>query len=787
MIKWNTFERIVVENLGRDIRSDVNLDQNKAISAPTNRSQFIVAGPGSGKTTVMVLKILKFIFVDEINPGNILATTFTRKAAAELRSRILSWGDQIRQQLILDPDFQNVKNKLKKLDFNQIITGTLDSISEDVLRNHRAPGSPPPVVVDEFVANALMMRLGLFKNEKHHNEDLRNFLIKLRGGKFGFNTNEMSKSLLEIKDRVYYDQVRWEEFQNDHKDPGVNVACQAINDYLNELKERLLFDFSLIEADFLDKLRQNKLESFVKDLKLVLVDEYQDTNLLQEQIYFEIGKAAINNGGSYTVVGDDDQSLYRFRGATVDLFTNFKERINEKLKIEPELIYLAKNYRSTDTIVNFCNEFSLLDSQFQTARVEGKPPIEPARIEEFTDFPVLGMFRNDIETLSKDLSKFIDQIVQKNGYNFKYNGIDYKIKVNPEEGSPTDISILLSSPLEITPFKKKRLPHYLREDLEELNPSISVFNPRGQNLERTKEASVLCGLILECIDPECTIQESIEKLPYDSVRRFKSWRKLAREYVITDPEPNEPFKLKDFVEAWQKRTPLGRKKWKKDVALMDLAYKLVTWISSMQNDVEGLVYLEAITRTISEIGLFSSYGGNLVFDDKIPDLEYNSIKEAIWNIFVPIASGAIDVDENLLDTLPDNRINIMSIHQSKGLEFPLVIVDVGSDFKRNHPKNAFKRFPEDGGKSCDLEDIIRTCSPLEIPERSGKDRAFDDLIRHYFVAFSRAQDVLLLVGLNTLKNGYDTKDKHKLLPNVATGWSRDENCHWPGLNNLFHI
>ena len=787
MIEWNSFEKLVVENLSRDIRSDVNFDQNKAISALTNQSQFIVAGPGSGKTTVMVLKILKFIFVDEINPGNILATTFTRKAAAELRSRILSWGDQIRQQLILDPNYKHIKNKLKKLDFNQIITGTLDSISEDVLRNHRAPGSPPPVVVDEFVANALMMRLGLFKDERHHNEDLRKFLIKLRGGKFGFNTSEMSKSLLEIKDRVYYDQVRWEEFQNKHEDPGVKVACQAINDYLDELKERLLYDFSLIEADFLDKLRENKLESFVKDLKLVLVDEYQDTNLLQEQIYFEIGKAAINNGGSFTVVGDDDQSLYRFRGATVDLFTNFKKRIDEKLEIEPELIYLAKNYRSTETIVNFCNEFSLLDSQFQPARVKGKPPIEPARIQDFIDFPILGMFRNDVETLSKDLSNFIDQIVQKDGYSFKYEGIDCKIKVNPEEGSPTDISILLSSPLEITPFKKKRLPHYLREDLEELNPSISVFNPRGQNLERTWEGSLLCGLILECIDPECTIQGSIEKLPRDGVRRFKSWRKLAREFIITNPKPNETIKLKDFVEAWQKRTPLGRKKWKKDVALMDLAYKLVTWISSMQNDIEGLVYLEAVTRTISEIGLFSSYGGNLVFDDKIPDLEYKSIKEAIWNIFVPIASGAIDVDENLLDTLPDNRINVMSIHQSKGLEFPLVIVDVGSDFKRDHPKNAFKRFPEDGGKSCDLEDIIRTCSPLEIQERSGKDRTFDDLIRHFFVAFSRAQDVLLLIGLNTLKNGYDTKDKHKLLPNVATGWSRDEKCHWPGLNNLLHI
>ena len=73
---------------------------------------------------------------------------------------------------------------------------------------------------------------------------------------------------------------------------------------------------------------------------------------------------------------------------------------------------------------------------------------------------------------------------------------------------------------------------------------------------------------------------------------------------------------------------------------MDLAYKIVTWIPTMQNDVEGLVYLEAVTRTISQTGLFSSFGGNLVFDEKLPDLEYQSIKEAIWNIFVPMASGS---------------------------------------------------------------------------------------------------------------------------------------------------
>ncbi|MBP5699709.1 MAG: UvrD-helicase domain-containing protein, partial [Methanobrevibacter sp.] len=97
MIDYKEFEEIVVNVLERDISS--NEDQKLAISSPKDQSLFIVAGPGSGKTTVMVLKILKFIFVDDVSPNEILATTFTRKAASELLSRILSWGDKIKSKL----------------------------------------------------------------------------------------------------------------------------------------------------------------------------------------------------------------------------------------------------------------------------------------------------------------------------------------------------------------------------------------------------------------------------------------------------------------------------------------------------------------------------------------------------------------------------------------------------------------------------------------------------------------------------------------------------------------
>ena len=91
MISYEEFEDIVVKILNRDISS--NNDQRSAILSPSNKSLFIVAGPGSGKTTVMVLKILKYLFVDDIEPNSILATTYTRKAAEELYSRVLGWGD----------------------------------------------------------------------------------------------------------------------------------------------------------------------------------------------------------------------------------------------------------------------------------------------------------------------------------------------------------------------------------------------------------------------------------------------------------------------------------------------------------------------------------------------------------------------------------------------------------------------------------------------------------------------------------------------------------------------
>ncbi|MDW7726579.1 MAG: DEAD/DEAH box helicase [Candidatus Methanoperedens sp.] len=790
MIQLNDFEKIVIDKLERDISKLKNLEQNKPICAPPSESLFIVAGPGSGKTTVIVLKILKLIFVDDIEPSSILAITFTKKAASELRSRILGWGDEIKKYLQDNPSYKSIYNQLERLDFNSIITGTLDSVSEEFLSANRTPGNPSPVVIENFVSKSLMTSVGLFNHQRYKDQNLKDFIADINMDNRRPNISEISDTIQEIKDRLFYDQITINQFRKKHKHLGVPVACDAIRDYIQELDDNFLYDFAKIEQEFLKQLESNTLTKSLKDIKLVLVDEYQDTNLLQEKIYFELTRAAIKNTGSITVVGDDDQSLYRFRGATVDLFQDFKNRIYKELGISAQIMYLSKNYRSTPNIVEFCNKFIVLDKKYQNTRVQSKPKIIPARTQPYTNYTVLGMFRDNVETLASDLAQFIHTIIYQNGVEVQdHHGHKHTIVINPDGGSPADIALLFSSPNELNSGGKPRLPLLLRDELKILSPPIQTFNPRGQNLELIPDVQILCGLILECIDPDSAIQLSIQKLPRDATDMFNVWRNQACNYIDSNPNAKISVNLKRFVTAWQNRELLGRKSGEKDIALADLVYKLVTWIPNMQNDIEGLVYLEAITRTVTQSRLFSKFGSNIIIDKNNPDLEHASIGHAFWNIFAPLATGAIEIDEDLLETLPNDRINIMSIHQAKGLEFPLVIVDVGSDFRQKHAKQEFKRFPTDGGKSCNMEDQLRQHSEMGKPSRLAINRAFDDLIRQYFVAYSRSKDVLLLVGLNSTKDGYHLKSgQQREIPNIATGWDRSEIWHWgKELKNLIHI
>lgn len=803
MISYEQFEDIVVNILERDISS--NEDQKKAITSPSDKSLFIVAGPGSGKTTVMVLKILKYIFVDDINPNEILATTFTRKAADELYSRILGWGDEIKNHLIdniSDENFDDIL-KIDRIDFNQIKVGTTDSIAEELLRDYKKPGENQSVVIEEFVANSAMIKI-LIEDEKYLNKGLVEYVKEITGREKFEEPSKISEVLMEVKNRIYYDQVNFNEvYDKTPEGSGVRLALDCIKEYEETLENRNTIDFAMLESKFLKKLKDGDLKTFLDDIKIVLIDEYQDTNLMQEDIYFTMAKSALENGGNITVVGDDDQSLYRFRGATVDLFTNYKMRIKERLGIDVEEINLRTNYRSTENIIDHCNQFVELDQEYQNARVENKPKIIAPDFEK-DKMPILGMFRNNPEMLAMDLAKLINKLVNKGEcklnvlqvlneeYYKKVNGevsvarlqkirdenlkagkeMDkITLKLDPDYGSASDIAILSFSPKEIQ-YGDRLFLYFLRKNLRRFKNPIEMFNPRGIDLQEIDTVGIFCGLILECIDPEGSFQNSDKTIPNLAKRNMRRWRVKAKEYIKLNPEPREPISLSQFVTSWQLRRPKGYDEWPKSASLMELAYKLTTWIETLQDDVEGIVYLEAITKSITQTGFFNDFHSTISF--RTPKQERDSVLEAIWNIFIPLSTGGVSIDESLLETLPDDRINVLSIHQSKGLEFPLVIVDVGSRFKTNHIKTQGLRFPKSLKNETTIEDTVRQYSTLGQSERSEKDRSFDDLTRLYFVAFSRAESVLLLIGLNSAIEGYKSKNTHFDIPNVALGWSRDE-------------
>ena len=734
MISEELFINRVFSQLNRDLTKNIN--QKEAILAPLDEDQFIVAGPGSGKTTVLVLKVLKYIFVDDIKPENIIVTTFTKKAAKELKERIFVWANKL---------IKSVDVELNH-DFNKIVIGTLDSIAEEILLSDNSDME----IIDNFTSSAMMMQV-LLTDERNKDKKLKQFFKKLKNNQGSFSTSDLNNQIQSIKERICYDMVDKSKLeQRADKD---KLLYTILNDYEDKLKGRSVLDYASLEMSFYELLSSSTVPK-LNNISVLLVDEYQDTNFLQEQIYFKLAEYVKNNHGNITVVGDDDQSLYRFRGATISLFTNYIERVNNQLSLNPKTIYLQINYRSTRNIINFSNEFLHLDKKYLSSRTTNKPLILPDENSK-EGVPVFGMFRNNMAELSTDLSNLIYELKTSKLKSLTRNGITYDLSSRPNPS----IAILTNSPKEETAFNKKRLPYYIRESLFYKDENLRVFNPRGQNIESTEIVSLICGLILITIDSKGVTESKLENIPPHTKKILKIWRKKAQQYVNTEE-----------IEL----TPISNK-----LNLLDLVDGITQQLENLIHDsAENEIYSEIIVETITQTS------NAITIDNLLSD------KQIFWHILVPIATGAIDIDDDKFDVELRDNVNIMSIHQSKGLEFDIVIVDVGSDITNNLSSSSFRRFPKNGGLTYNMEKYLNEFSSMkkDYQESSGIDEAFNDLIRRYFVAFSRAKTILILVGLNNLRYGFKGDFQNIIeIPNIATGWARDKKWHWKNLDNLVHL
>jgi len=763
MITQEQFDAVVAQILGYPLDNEKKDAVTEAVETPL----FIVAGPGTGKTTTLVFRILKLVFVDGVAPPSILATTFTKKAAAELRSRILDWGFQLIELVCADTSIaETVRQTVYEVDINQVITGTLDSICEQTLQDHRVPGEMPKNLVDDFTAKTLLTR-SYFQTRSHEKTDLLEFLTQINGRNIGRGqVADAVRLLSQIWDRRHQDMVDWDRYVSDTSPSDTEQQVRSdinrvFEEYQAELDKYAMTDFAQLESVFLDRLTDHSLHEWCEPLQVVLVDEYQDTNALQEAIYFRICEIA---DAALTVVGDDDQSLYQFRGASVDLFVDYEERYRTRFGRDCEKRYLTTNYRSTAQIINFVNDYAELDESYQNARVEEKPRLayqtDSATGDAVKEGPlVLAMFRDTVDELAESLRSFLTDIFEGNGFQLQ---ADESITRKPDQGSWGDCCLLMSSPKEERSNGTARLPLRIREIFEQNEPPIHTFNPRGRDFNTLSYVQEFGGLLLSCVDPATASLQDQVYLPQGVGRVFTEWRRAANIFINDDP----PQALIDLVEQWLTRYQESSS-FPGNASLLQLVYDLLPFFPFFYDDPEGQAIFEVFTRQANVCAQVSSYDANIVTNPANRRSTEGSVKALYRDFFIPIAAGIIEIDEELMGELPLDKFNIISIHQSKGLEFPLCIVDVGTDFGDNRYWHRFMRYPNSGSSTHRLEGHFRPYTELEENPRDDTSRAFDDLIRKFFVGFSRAKDVLLLIGLSRSKPDGPVS-------NVALGWTIGE-------------
>ena len=305
---------------------NANEAQREAINS-TNGLVLITAGPGTGKTFTLVKRAVYLIQECGVKPEQIMMATFTEKAAKELITRIT--------------------NELAKRDIsanvNEMYIGTFHSLCMRIIKEHleftRLKRNYR--LLDTFDQKYLVFRnFYKFKNINGIDELLS------RGG-----TWKRSDEICNYANHLSEEMVDIEALQSD-KNPNIRTLGDILKVYQEMLEEGNLIDFSTIQTECYRLLTENKqiLEELQNKLQYLMIDEYQDTNYIQEQIVFLLGAKYHN----ICVVGDDDQGLYRFRGATIRNILEFPYKFEgENCNIIP----LVVNYRSNSDIVDFYNEW----------------------------------------------------------------------------------------------------------------------------------------------------------------------------------------------------------------------------------------------------------------------------------------------------------------------------------------------------------------------------------------------------------------------------------------------
>lgn len=706
-MEYSEFKEIIEPIFGNPIEGT----QEEVIQHLDN-PLWVIAGPGSGKTEVLVLRTLKLIYVDDIPPKSIIITTFTKKAAKNLMDRILGYLPAIYSRF---PEME------REIDIHQLRIGTLHSLCTDIMQEYKFPQFENFRILDEIEQIFFIYDHSILVNERSNRFDslwnFFNFLLGNRQGKF-FKTKAAVKLLNRItEDRVDLDRLR-------ETSPEMELLVEVYEDYRNKLERFRRCDYSYLQQKFLTFLESDLGRLFLSGdgsgihpgIRYVMVDEYQDTNPIQEQIYLNLAESTHN----LCVVGDDDQALYRFRGGTVDCMITFDQACARNWGISPEVVinnrkFLNKNYRSHAGIVsffdNYINSFPVMHAE--GARVQAKPNLEPYSSITGTYPPVAYIMGQTIEITARNFAHFVRGLID-----------------NHIIEDPSQCVLLMRSVKE----NSRNAGPFMRALLDQ---EIAVYNPRSKSFLFQEEVQLALGSLIKILDPQLNALASTSPSIQNLVR---DWIKFYDLYIRNHPEAGQ---LDLYVNESIRRIPLDYEMntWM-NLTILEIFYRIIAHdpFKQWQDDPERTYRLGQITKIIE------SYS-SIPYPDRVGSnrgqLKRSSMREEgfsfrwrrkfYYELIGYLSSEGMNDPEDEEIICPVGRLPIMTVHQAKGLQFPFVFVYGLNDQPRVDStiqlENTFLPFR--------LNNSLVTLTPEQ--------KAAQDLVRFYFVAYSRPQYGLIHV------------------------------------------
>lgn len=722
----------------------LNEDQQKVVEYNGNKPLLVEAGPGSGKTRVIIERVKFLINELKVNPSSLLVITFTRKAANELKDRL---SEDIPKNIINEMQISTIHSFC--LDFLKKRGNVTNLIDDD-------SGEKRRLFIQKY-----KYKLG-FKNEFY----LADYQIPSVINKFDEYTTfkvDIDGLIDYIKqtrpiDKEYVDFVNSfkffpskkvrenEKFKKSWYNARFLQTPKAYVKYLELLDLFNAVDYNTVQIKFLESLKENPETQYTN----ILVDEFQDTDPVQAEI-FEI---LLKNAESFTAVGDVDQSIYSFRGSFRDYFEEFYNKYNA------ELISLNYNYRSTNNIIRTSEAF-----------------IKPQR-KEYSKKYLVGA-RNE------DKASYILESLDPQEEAQKIFNLIKDLKDNGKIRQYSDVAILYRSivsnkniPFLIDEFKKNDISYHISgtEDLiesDEVKSILTLFYYIARKLDHSYGMSNL-------------EKEWLNLRAFCGIDFIPKFRKLAVEtkrYLMELQENFENDVLKTEKEVYFELTGKKSRKKKfngvftrnedvlieifkrvnKPVVDLDLIEdtgdrEFFTELEKLRENVfssdeeDKLTILEVYYELLNLCGYFD----DLVINNGDYELELENlskISRTIFNYESIISANDVrglfffltNVIEGYGTSSSDvDGVQLMTVHKAKGLEFPVTIVSSLSEY--NFP--LAPRDPMREKDNINKDDTFYTPNKfLEYKDCSEADEVNLGLAeenRVIYVAMTRAQDILVL-------------------------------------------